>query len=319
MRGSILDLESFDRGDLDLTPLRSVMPRLDEHAATSPDEVVERLAGVEIAISNKVPIGPEAFAALPDLRLVAVAATGTNNIDLEAARKHDVAICNVRAYATPSVVQHVFALMLSLSRNLPAYSAAVDRGQWQLSRQFCMLDWPIGELTGLTLGIVGYGELGRAVADVGKTAFGMQVRIAERPGHPTRQGREPLHELLPEVDVLSLHCPLTPETRGLIGPRELERMKPEALLINTARGGIVDEAALADALRSGRIGGAGVDVLTREPPSSDNPLLAGDIPNLILTPHVAWASREARQRMVNQLGENVRAFLQGQPRNLVNP
>lgn len=317
MHGSILDLESFDRGDLNLTPLRSALPRLDEHAATARDEVVNRLAGIQVAITNKVPIDADAFAALPDLRLVAVAATGTNNIDLEAARAHGVTVCNVRAYATPSVVQHVLALMLSLARSLPAYTNAVQNGKWQLSRHFCLLDWPIGELTGRKLGIVGYGELGRAVGEAAKAAFGMEVLVAERPGKAARAGRIPLEALLPEVDVLTLHCPLTEETRNLIGRRELALMKPGALLVNTARGGIVDEPALVQALRSGHLGGAGVDVLTREPPVSDNPLLAQDIPNLVLTPHVAWASREARQRMVDRIGENLRAFLEGRPQNVV--
>jgi len=317
MTGVILDRESFDRGDLDLRPLRCAEPHWTDYAETAPRQVIDRLAGAEVAVTNKAPIDAHALQALPKLRLIAVAATGTNNIDLKAARNRGVTVCNVRGYATHSVVQHVFGLMLSLSRSLPAYTDSVQRGEWQRSRQFCLLDWPISELTGQTLGIVGYGELGRAVSRVAESAFGMKVLVAERPGRAPRAGRVTLEHMLSNSDVVTLHCPLTTETEGLIGERELHGMKPGALLINTARGGIIDETALAEALRAGIIGGAGVDVLSTEPPVGGNPLLAEALPNLIVTPHVAWASREARQRMVNQLAENIRAFTEGRPRNVV--
>jgi glycerate dehydrogenase len=203
-----------------------------------------------------------------------------------------------------------------LSTRLLDYQQAVRRGHWQACEQFCFLDYPIREIAGKTLGIVGYGGLGQAVARLGE-AFGMEVLIAARPGTPPAAERYALAWLLPRVDVLSLHCPLTPETRGLIGVDELALMKRDALLINTARGGIVDELALAHALRSGSIGGAGIDVLTSEPPVAGNPLLAGDIPNLMVTPHVAWASREARQRIVELVAHNISGFLVGYPRNVV--
>ncbi|MFB6260688.1 MAG: NAD(P)-dependent oxidoreductase, partial [Thiohalorhabdaceae bacterium] len=237
------------------------------------------------------------------LKLIAIAATGTNNVDLEAARAHGVAVANVVGYATPSVTQHVFGLLLALTTHLPEYREAVRAGRWSESPHFCLLDYSIEELAGRTLGIAGYGELGRKVADVAK-AFGMDVRIAQLPGRPERPDRTPLAELLPDLDALSLHCPLTDETRGLIGPRELARLPDHALLINTARGGIVDEPALAEALSAGTIGGAGVDVLGQEPPPHHHPLLAADIPNLIVTPHTAWASRQARQRMADEFAAN---------------
>jgi len=214
------------------------------------------------------------------------------------------------------VAQHVFCLILALVTRLQDYTRAVREGRWQNTTQFCLMDYPIRELSGKVLGIIGYGELGRAVADLGR-AFGMQIRIAQYNGGPAQGEHMPLEELLPYVDVLSIHCPLTPETRGLIGAEELARMKPDALLINTARGGIVDEIALAHALTAGRLGGAGVDVLSEEPPLRGNALLDKSIPNLIVTPHIAWASREARQRALDQTAENIRAFVAGAPNNVV--
>lgn len=317
MTGVFLDRDSLDPGDLDLSALQATLPQWRLHGATTAAQLAERIAESQVVVSNKVMLDEAAMAAAPRLRLIAIAATGTNNVDLKAAARRGIAVCNVRRYATPSVVQHVFALLLSLTRRLNDYQQAVAQGRWQQSGQFCLLDYPIGELNGRTLGIVGYGELGEAVARVAGQAFGMQVLLAQRPGAAARQGRIPLSELLPQVDVLSLHCPLTEATRGLIGAAELALMKPGAILINTARGGIVDEQALAEALRTGRLGGAGIDVLEREPPANDSPLLQGDLPNLIVTPHIAWASREARQRLADQLAENIRAFLDGRPQNLV--
>jgi len=319
MQGVFLDLHSLDRNDLDLSALRATLPEWRFYPASAPEEVAERIATAEVVISNKVMLDETLLAGAPHLKLIAIAATGTNNVDLAAAERLGIRVCNIRRYATPSVVQHVFALLLALVRNLTAYRQAAQDGRWQRSDQFCLLDFPIRELGGLTLGIVGYGELGQAVAEVAEKAFGMRLLIAQRPGGPAQPGRLPLQELLPQVDVLSLHCPLSEQTRNLIGERELGLMKPDALLINTARGGIVDETALAAALRAGRLGGAGIDVLATEPPGSDSPLLAGDIPNLIVTPHVAWASREARQRLTDQLAENIRAFLDDAPQNLVAP
>jgi glycerate dehydrogenase len=214
-------------------------------------------------------------------------------------------------------VQHVFSLMLALMTHLPDYHRAVAEQRWQGAEQFCLLDFPIRELAGKTLGIIGYGELGKNVARIAE-AFGMQVLIAQRPGTlEPENGRVPLPMLLPQVDVLSLHCPLTPDTRSLIGTWELALMRRDAILINAARGGIVDETALARALQEGALGGAGVDVLTEEPPTQGNPLLEKGIPNLIVTPHCAWGSREARQRLTGQLVENIAGFLQGAPIRVV--
>lgn len=317
MLGIFLDRDTVDRGDMDVSVLETHLPHWRFYGLTSAAELHPRIADAEVVISSKVMLDEAALAAAPKLKLICIAATGTNNVDLAAAQRRGVVVCNVRGYATPSVVQHTMAVMLSLSMRLGKYRRAVMRGEWQQSPHFCMLDYPIHELAGKKLGIVGYGELGQAVAKVAE-AFGMQVLISQRPGGAPTPGRLPLHELLPRVDVLSLHCPLTPETHHLIGAKELALMKPTALLINTARGGIVDEVALADALRDNRLGGAGIDVLTTEPPRAGNPLLADDIPNLILTPHIAWASVESRQRLLDQIGLNIAAFLNGEPRNRVN-
>jgi len=316
LKAVFLDTDSLDRGDLDRTALEGCADGWTFYGHTPPEAVAERIGDAEIAVTNKVPVTAETIAATPNLRLVCIAATGTNNVDMEAARSQGVAVTNVVRYATPAVVQHVFALILGLSTRLPQYQAAVREGRWSRGPHFCLLDFPIHELTGRTLGIVGYGELGSHVANVAE-AFGLSVEVAQLPGRPAKAGRIPFGELLERADVLSLHCPLTAETRDLIGAAELDRMRDDALLINTARGGIVDESALATALREGRLGGAGVDVLTREPPPPDHPLLAPDIPNLILTPHIAWASTEARQRMVGELAANIRAFRDGQERNRV--
>jgi glycerate dehydrogenase len=314
-RGIVLDLGSIDRGDMDLTRLEAACGRWRLHASTRAEELAERLNGAEVVVTNKVVLDRSALQkARP--RLVCVAATGTNNLDLQAARELGIAVTNVTAYATPSVVQHVFALMLAHATRLLDYREAVRKGAWAVSEHFCLLDFPIRELKGKTLGIIGFGELGRGVARAAE-AFDMRVLVGARPGSEPSEGRLSLHDLLPLVDVLSLHCPLTEQTRNLIGAAELARMRPDALLVNTARGGIVDEAALADALRRGVIGGAAVDVLTAEPPASGNPLLASDLPNLILTPHTAWASSESRQRLVDEVAANIRAFVKGENRNRV--
>lgn len=315
-RGVFLDVQSVDRGELDLSTLRQTLPDWVFHPRTRAVDTASRIASAAVVITNKVVIDGAMMAQATQLRLICVAATGTNNIDLEAARQRGIVVCNVAGYATPSVTEHVFALLLSLSRQLPDYSRAALDGRWQRSEQFCVLERPIRELAGRTLGIVGYGELGRSVAQLA-TAFGMQVRVAARPGTPSSPGRLPLDELLPQVDALSLHCPLTEQTRGLIGAPQLARMRRGAWLINTARGGIVDEPALIAALSSGQLGGAAVDVLTAEPPTAGHPLLDASIPNLIVTPHVAWASVEARQRLIDEMAANIRAWQHGSPRNRV--
>jgi glycerate dehydrogenase len=311
-----LDHSSLDLGDLDLMPLKQCFAELRLHEQSRPEQVIERLQGAQVAISNKVPLDAETFAACPELKLVLVAATGTNNIDLAAAREQGVTVCNCQGYGTPSVAQHTLMLLLALATRLPDYHTAVRAGRWQQAQQFCLLDFPIVELEGKTLGLLGHGELGGAVATLAE-AFGMRVLLGQLPGRQPRPDRLPLEELLPQVDALTLHCPLNDATRNLIGEDELNLMKPGAFLINTARGGLVNEQALAAALRRGHLGGAATDVLTQEPPKNGNPLLAGDIPRLIVTPHSAWGSREARQRIVGQLLENAQAFFSGAPRRVV--
>jgi len=316
-RAVFLDLSPLDQGDLDLTQLRSSFDDLTCHQHTEAAQIIERLQGAQVAIVNKVVLDDQVFQACPDLKLVLVSATGVNNIDLAAARRRGISVCNCQAYGTASVAQHCLMLLLALATRLPDYQAAVARGRWQESGQFCLLDFPIIELAGKTLGILGHGELGSAVGRMAE-AIGMQVLVGNLPGRPARADRLELDELLPRVDALSLHCPLTEQTRNLIGERELQLMKPSALLINTARGGLVNEQALADALRRGHLAGAATDVLSAEPPSHDNPLLAPDVPRLIVTPHSAWGSREARQRIIEQLRENADAFFFGTPVRLVN-
>lgn len=315
MHGVFLDYRSIDPGDLDRSVLESSLATWDWYAGTDPGQLAGRIADAEVIVSNKIPLQADVLASAGKLKLICIAATGTDKVDLVAARRFGIQVSNVTGYATPSVVQHVFSLMLALSTNLLKYHRDVIDGTWQSQEQFCLLDHPISELAGKTLGIVGYGELGRGVARVAQ-ALGMQVLLARRPGSAV-DDRIPLHELLPQVDVLSLHVPLAENTRMLIGAAELGLMKPSALLINTARGGIVDEYALASALREGKIGGAGVDVLGVEPPTAENPLLARDIPNLVLTPHTAWASRESRQRLLDDIALNIGAFAKGKARNSV--
>ena len=316
MKAVFLDGEGLT--DCRLDGLRQAVTSLEIHEATAADEVVRRLAGAEVAIVNKVRITREVLEQIPSLRLICVVATGTDVIDLEAAAVRNVTVCNCQAYGTDSVVQHVFSLILALHTSLLQYHGAVREGRWQQARQFCFLDYPIVELAGKTLGIVGFGNLGRAVARVAE-AFGMRVIAARRPGTsgPSEDDRPTLAELLPQVDVLTLHCPLTEHTRGLIGAAELAKMKPTAFLINGARGGIVDEQALAAALEAGTIAGAAVDVLSVEPPQGGNPLLDAHLPNLIVTPHIAWGSREARQRIIDQTEENIRAHAAGNPLRVV--
>ncbi|BAO42982.1 2-hydroxyacid dehydrogenase [Thiolapillus brandeum] len=318
MKGIFLDYASIDTGDLERHRLAAVLEDWRWHGATDPHQVAERIRDADVVVSNKVPLDRELLSGAPQLKLICIAATGTDKIDLEAARELGILVSNVVGYATPAVVQHVFSLLLALSTRLIPYHQEVRAGEWQAQGNFCLLNHPISEIRGKTLGILGAGELGQAVARVAE-CFGMRPLFAQRPGSKqSLPGRIPLQELLPQADVLSLHLPLADNTRNLMGARELGLMKPGAILINTARGGIVDEMALAQALRNGHLGGAGIDVLAQEPPANDNPLLAGDIPNLILTPHTAWASRDARQRLLDEIAQNITAFRQGKPRNCVD-
>lgn len=317
MLGVILDYASLAPGDLDTDALMQALPRWRIHQRTSPAELLERIADAEVILTNKVVIDAAALLAAPSLKLIAVMATGTDHVDLHAARERGIAVCNVVNYSTPAVVQHTFALMLALATRLPDHQAAMRRADWEHTPYFCIPDFPVRELAGLRLGIVGHGAIGRAVAELGR-AFGMEVLIAQSLDGPPQPQRLELAELLPSADVLSLHCPLTARSRHLLDGPRLALMKPGAWLINTARGALVDARALAAALRSGQLGGAALDVLDQEPPPADHPLLAPDIPNLILTPHSAWASRQARQRLVDQLVLIIAAFRAGRPCQLVN-
>lgn len=317
MRSVFLDYATVSASDLDASGLARACPNLEIYDVTPPGKVAGRIAGAAVLLVNKARITRELIEATPTLRLIALAATGTDNVDLAAAREHDVAVCNIRDYCTPSVVQHVLGAILALTHRYADYSRIVTDGHWGESPQFTMLDFPIRELGGRTLGVVGYGTLGRAVARACEQALGMRVLVARREGGPGRVGeadtdaRVPLDALLRVADVLTLHCPLTPATRGMIGAAQLAMMKPDAVIVNTARGALIDVQALADALRAGRLGGAAIDVLPEEPPVSGSPLFAPDLPNLIVTPHTAWAARESRQRALDRMAENVADFLAG--------
>ncbi len=313
-----LDFASLHPQDLDTRCLTTVLPDWRWRDNTAPQQLVEAIGDAEVAVVNKVVLDAATLARLRRLQLICAAATGVNNIDVDAASRQGITVCNARGYATPSVVQHVFAMLLTLVTRLDAYRSDVARGHWSASEFFCLLDYPIRELQGLTLGIVGYGELGRAVAKLAE-AFGMQVLIARRDDSDRRPGRLALQQLLPQVDVLSLHCPLTEQTGGMIGTPQLALMKTDAILINTARGGLVDETALLEVLQSRRLGGAALDVLAQEPPAADHPLLNAGLKNLIITPHTAWASREARQRVLQEVADNIAVFQRGGVRNRVLP
>ena len=320
MKGVFLDLNTVDRGDLNLEPLRQALPEWEFFQRTEPDAIAERIRDAEVVVTNKVFLGAAAIASAPRLRLICAAATGTNNIDLAAADARSIPVCNARNYATDSVVQHVFAVLLTLVTRIDDYRADIRAGRWSASDQFCLLDHPIRTLAGMHLGIVGFGVLGQATARMAE-AFGMRVTVAGslRPDAAGADDRPALDELLPQLDVLSLHCPLTDRTRNLIDGRRLARMPQGSLLINTARGGLIEPRALADSLRTGHLGGAGIDVLEPEPPPAGHPLLAPDIPNLVLTPHTAWAARSARQNVLEEVRANIAAFLAEAPRNVVTP
>ncbi len=289
----------------------------EEYAHTPSDQTVPRLCHATIAIINKVQLSNETLAQLPKLKMVAISATGYNGIDIAACRKRGIAVANIRNYAIHTVPEHVFALMLALRRNLLAYRREIEQGAWQKSEQFCLFTHHMSELSGSTMGIIGEGAIGQSTAAIAR-GFGMRVLFAY---HDSPKKKEvvltPLDQVLAESDVLSLHCPLTPATQNLIGIDQLRKMKRSALLINTARGGLVDETALVQALDEGLIAGAGFDVLTVEPPVNGNPLLDLRRPNFILTPHIAWASDEAMQVLADQLIDNVEAWVAGRPQNLV--
>jgi glycerate dehydrogenase len=288
-----------------------------DHDKTSPEQVVERLKGATVAITNKIPLRAEALKQLPDLKMIAVAATGYDVIDVPYCKEHGIAVANIRNYAVHTVPEHAFALILGLRRNLIAYREDVQNGVWQKSDQFCFFTHDIGDLFGATIGILGEGALGQGTAKIAR-GFGMRVLFADHEP-PKMEGVEftPLDQVLAESDVISIHCPLTPSTRNMIGIEQFRKMKRNCLLINTARGGLVDEQALIQALDEGLIAGAGFDVLTTEPPKDGHPLLDVRRSNFILTPHVAWASDGAMQFLADQLIDNIDAWAAGKPQHLV--
>jgi glycerate dehydrogenase len=317
MKAVFLDFATLGPDELDAGPLLEVLPDMEFFDSTEPGTTAESIRKAEFVLTNKVRLDEATLSSARRLKFIGLTATGTDNVDLAAARKLGIAVTNIRAYCTRSVVEHVFGVLLGLTHKLNRYHRAVKEGDWRKSDVFCLLEYPIRELSAMTLGIVGYGELGRGVADMAR-AFGMTTLIARRRGAPAADDdRTDFEEVLERSDIVSLHCPLTRETRNLMGAAEFRRMKRDAILINTARGGLVDSRALVDALREGRLGGAGIDVLREEPPAHGDPLLDYDGDNLILTPHIAWATIEARQNAIDELAKNVVSFLGGNRRNRV--
>ena len=313
-----LHIVVLDRDTLVNRPFDFDFPHtLSSYGTTEAHETLERIRGADIVITNKVVISAQAFAENPQLKLVAVTATGVNNVDVEAAKQNGTAVCNIRAYGNESVAEHAFMMMITLMRNLPAYQRDVAAGLWENSPFFCHLGAPMRDLNGKTLAIFGRGNIGKTLATYAQ-AFKMNVVFAEhKNAQSVRDGYVSFDEAIRSADVVSLNCPLTPQTANMIGEAELQQMKPGAILINCGRGGLVDEAALVAALKYGQIGGAGFDVLTQEPPRDGNPLLKARLPNLIVTPHIAWASQEAANRLFNILLDNINHFVAGNPQNLV--
>lgn len=307
----------LDQDTLPTRPLRFSFPhRYTAYPLTTPEQVAERIADADIVVVNKVVLGAKELAAAPKLKLIALVATGYNNIDTAAARTRGIQVCNVRGYGNDSVAEHAFMLLLALMRNLPAYQRDVAAGLWQNGPFFCHYGAPVRNLNGRTLTIIGRGNIGRTLAGYAQ-AFGMRVLFAEhKNAAETRPDYTPFEQALREADAVSLHCPLNEHTRHLIGERELQWMKPQAVLINVGRGGLADETAVLAALKYGQLGGAGFDVLTEEPPRNGNPLLAR-LPNLIVTPHIAWATAESLARMTEMVEDNIHAFVAGKPQNLV--
>ncbi|MEP6886331.1 MAG: NAD(P)-dependent oxidoreductase [Gammaproteobacteria bacterium] len=315
MKAVFLEYDTISNGDLDISALAATVGDL-QLVSSAESLTADRIRDADIVLLNTLQFPRELMQRASQLKLLAVAGTGTDNIDLVAAQERGIGVCNVRGYCTTSVVQHVWGLILSLTQHLSEYSRLAIDGSWTQGEPLMELRHPIRELNGRTFGVVGWGALGKGAARVADT-FGMPVVIANRRGESPSPNRVDLNALLAMSDVVSLHCPLNDSTRGMIGARELALMRPDALLINSARGALVDGHALAAALRAGRLGGAGIDVLPQEPPSADDPLLDPKIPNLIVTPHVAWAAREARQRCLDEMAANIKDFNDGGRRSRV--
>lgn len=316
MKIVLLDAHTANPGDASWAPLEAIAP-CEIYPRTPLEQTVERCADAEVVITNKSPLTRDIIAALPKLKYIGVTATGYNIVDVAAAKERGIVVTNVPGYSSPAVAQLVFALLLELTNHVGHHAQTVAAGRWQACPDFCYWDQPIIELSGRTLGIIGYGDIGSAVGRIA-TAFGMKVLASKRDWKtPPPEGVTPasIDEIFQNSDAISLHCPLTDATKHLVGPRTLGLMKPTAFLINTGRGPLVDEPALAEALNSGRIGGAGLDVLSVEPPKDGNPLIGAK--NCLITPHIGWASREARGRLIELTAANLRAFLAGAPVNVV--
>jgi len=316
MKAVFLDFDTMG-GGLDIGPLENVTPDLEIYDFTGKEQIEARIRDADIVFTNKIRLNDSLLAAAGKLKFIGLTATGTDNIDLEAARRNNIAVANIRGYCTESVVEHVFGVLLMLAHSLPGYRQSVRAGDWQAAKAPFLLSHPVRELSAMTLGIIGFGALGKGTAGIGK-AFGMNVIVSARPGSDTiPDDRVAFADVLEQSDVISLHCPLNDETRELFGAAQFKRMKSSAILINTARGGLIDSAALVDALRGGEIAAAAVDVLPTEPPVDGDPLLDYDGDNLIVTPHIAWATNEARQNALSELAANALAFMNGQKRNRV--
>jgi glycerate dehydrogenase len=317
MKAVLLDWDTMGP-DLDIGEMRALLPSLEVYGDTRPEQTIGRIGDAGIVLGNKVGLTAKVFEACPSIRFIGLTATGTDNVDVAAARERGIAVANIRAYCTQSVVEHVFGCLLTLTHSLGRYADDVRKGAWSRAENFCLITHPIRELSAMTLGLIGYGELARGVERIAR-AFNMDVLVAARPGSDdVPEGRVSLDELLARADVVSLHCPLNDVTRGLLGAAEFRKMKDSAVLINTARGGLVDSQALADALRNGDIAAAAIDVLPQEPPVAGDPLLDYEGDNLVVTPHIAWGTLQARQNAIDELTANVRAFLDGERRNRVD-
>jgi glycerate dehydrogenase len=318
MKSVFLDYATMGTGDLDLSSLDALLPELEVFDNTLPAQRAGRMHDAEVVFCNKVRLDADTLQSAASLRFIGLTATGTDNVDLVYAKEHGIAVCNLVAYCTRSVVEHVFAVLLNLAHSIQPYNRMVRAGAWAHAENFCKLDYPLRQLSAMTLGIVGYGELGQGVAETARH-FGMHVLVARRRGTPanTADGRHDFDEVLRNADVLTLHCPLNDATHHLIDEAALQRMRRDAILINTARGGLVDSAALAAALAGGVIGAAAIDVLPQEPPVDGDPLLEYDGDNLVVTPHIAWATRAARQAAIEQLAANCAAFVRGEKLNRV--
>ena len=319
MKAVFLDYQSLSPEDLDLTDVWKLPFDFERFSTTAPSETADRINDAEIVLTNKVVLNEELLSSNPQIKLVVILATGTNNVDLKAAKSLGIPVCNISGYSTESVAQHTFACLLELSRRLHEYRTAVDEGKWSQSPFFCLPEFPIRDLSGQTMGIIGYGAIGKRVHELAE-AFGMNVVISESlmPGSSGQTGRIPLKKLCRESDVISIHCPLSPHSKNLVDKDLFSAMKETAILLNMARGGIVHEHDLLDALKSGAIRAAATDVLTKEPPPENHPLLDEKLPNLLITPHVAWASRQSRQQLVNQAREILENFIDGEIINRVN-